>query len=318
MTTRLVAQSTGHVGITPPQPLATLTLAAERVVDGQAVQLGTPTNPSGDGLAWEFDPESGSVPASLIGVSLKLTWTETARDGGAIFTAIEYVTVEQGLIAGAPRYTTLGSLKAYGRAGLLPGQTVQTQPTEDDNNLLLAIARAEESVDCYCGTSFEFQPGRREICRQMFVDRYGWITARLEKPIAAVTSIELLDRASQGDFYPMAISTLGGEPAIVIDDSVPTSTAPTLASYRFTAQAVAALNASGRGQYWIRVTYDAGYASIPAVLEAVVNRTAWWFAKVRDVPMGTVRDLTANIVTIPSDFPRDIKGQMQGWRNLPL
>ena len=75
MSTRLIALSTAQVGITPPVPLSSLVLAVKSMPDGTAVDLGQPTNPSGDGLTWTFDPQSSSVPADLIGVMLELTWT---------------------------------------------------------------------------------------------------------------------------------------------------------------------------------------------------------------------------------------------------
>ena len=308
MSTRLIVGSTAEVDITPPQALSSLVLAATKVSDGSSVNLGQPTNPSGDGLTWTFDPQSTAVPASLLGVPLLLSWTETALVGGAVFVATEYVTPEAGLVGNAPKYTSLGALKAYGRAGALPGGTQQLN--EDDPTMLLSIARAEESIDCFCGTAYELR-NNIEVSYDAFVEPNGWLTCRLFQPIASIAALEVMDTNMSPQWN--AITPVGG---CFIDPTVEMGQAPLLASYRF--RAYPALAPSGRGRYWIRATYTGGYASIPSVIEAVCLRTAWWFVKVRDVPMGTVRDLTNHVLTIPQDFPADIKGQMAGWRRLPL
>jgi hypothetical protein len=310
MSTRLFVASTAQIDITPPQALSALTLAATRLDTGAAVNLGQPTNPSGDGLTWTFDPQAAAVPASLLGVPLKLEWTETALAGGAAFVAVEYVTPESGLIGTGPKYTSLGALKAYGRAGALPGGTQQLN--EDDPTMLLSIARAEESMDCFTGTAYE-RRDNLEISYDAFVDSNGWLTCRLFQPIASIDTIEVLDTAQHPAWK--TITPVGGA---FIDPTVEMGQAPLLASYRFRAYPATQLAPSSKGRYWIRATYTGGYASIPSVIEAVCLRTAWWYCKVRDVPMGTVRDLTNATITIPQDFPKDIKGQMSGWRNLPL
>ena len=312
MNTRLVAGSTNHVGITPPQPLASLALAVTKLSDGTSVELGQPSNPSGDGLTWLFDEQSSAVPAELIGVPLVLTWTETALDGSAVFTAIEYVTPEAGLIGFTPKYTTLGALKAYGRAGALPGGTKQL--ADDDPTMLLSIARAEESIDCYCGTRFEASENI-EVTDEVFVDRYGWLWCQLAQPIRSVSLVELMDLSSMPRWTPLSFS---GDAGVIIDPTTGRGDPPTLGCYRMQAYPITQLQPSQRGRYRLRVTYAGGYPSIPAAIEAVCVRTAWWFYKVRDVPMGTVRDLTNATITVPQDFPADIKGQMVGWRRLPL
>ena len=310
MSTRLIVGSTGEIDITPPQPLSSLVLSATKLADGSAVVLGQPTNPNGDGLTWMFDPQYTAVPASLLGVPLLLTWTETALVGGAVFVATEYVTPEAGLVGNAPKYTSLGALKAYGRAGALPGGTQQLN--EDDPTMLLSIARAEESIDCFTGTAFELR-NNVEVSYEAFVDSSGWLNCQLFQPIASVQMLEVMDT-----HQPPEWKTITPVGQVFVDPTVSLGQAPLLASYRFTAYPATQLAPYGKGRYWVRATYTGGYASIPSVIEAVCLRTAWWFVKVRDVPMGTVRDLTNHVLTIPQDFPADIKGQMGGWRRLPL
>ena len=309
MSTRLAIGTTSPVEIDIPHPLSSLTLVATRVSDGTAVTLGEPENPSGDGLNWQLTVPSFSVTADLRGVPLHLDWVLAACDGGAELRVRETVTVDYRQLYGQPRYTTLGALKLYARAGGLPGQTAPVG--EDDEALLEAIARAEDTVDAYCGTRFDYDPERVDICDDVVVDRGGLLHLHVTRPIAALTTVEVMGLPAAGSWSPIGYSTE------MVDGRVAQSATPRAESYRARVLPDSALSPSGRYRYLARVTYEAGYRNIPVEMRALVNRVAWWYAKLRDVPVGSVQDVTSGTLVIPQGFPKDALGQMRAWRDLP-
>ena len=226
-----------------------------------------------------------------------------------MFTAVEYVIPEQGLVGRGPKYTTLGSLKLYGRGASQPGSTQQV--SNDDPMMLEAIYRAEEAIDCYCGSRFEYSANVDEVSSACFVDQWGWLVVQLFQPILSVQSISIMDRRTR-IWADVTFDDLLLDPPVARGDP------PLLASYRLRGTPSARLSPGPQGRYVVKATYEGGYTTIPGAMQGVCDRTAWWYYKVREVPMGTVRDLSNNTVTIPQDFPADIKGQMAGWKRLPL
>ena len=75
----LVAGSTARLTFTANAPLSALTLAVTDA--GTTLDLGQPSNPSGDKLTWTLDVQSANLPSSLDYHTLALAWRQTLATG---------------------------------------------------------------------------------------------------------------------------------------------------------------------------------------------------------------------------------------------
>ena len=210
------------------------------------------------------------------------------------------------------RYTTLDSLKVYGRAKTPVGQQSNTL---DDAELTAAIVRAEEEIDCFCGTAFDRRRNSLENVPTCWVTD-GWLHLRLRNPIITVALVQVLDMRGGKTTW----TTLSSTNEFVEDPLDPQAVgeSPHPGAWTYLYQATPILPDGPRSRYRAQVTYTSGYGNIPGSLAAITDRLAWWFYQIREMPMGRVADLASNTITSPLGLPKDVEEQLKSWRRLPV
>ena len=199
------------------------------------------------------------------------------------------------------RYTTLDSLKDWVR---------DTVPTDDENDtaLTLAIDRAEEAIDCFCGTRFEAQTLTREWPRTCWIDGNGWLNCHMHYPLSGpITAISVMDVVNGATDWT----------ATVIKQQFvwPLEDSPSMRNFRFRAYLSSpVLGPRATGDIMAQVSYPAGYASIPLSLQGMAVRLAHFMYLQRDAGVSKVVELGS--MEIPLDMPGDIVEALRSWRNL--
>jgi len=206
-----------------------------------------------------------------------------------------------------PKYTSLDSLKTFARAQVPPGQTANIG---DDAELLAAIARAEDEIDCATGTSFESRTNALEPVSSAWVDK-GWLWLRPRFPIVTVTAVNVLDTYA-GDTTFTAQSFINPFVSTPLEDGEPIKAG----AWTLRLQPQPMLDDCARGRLIVQLSYTSGYQTIPAALQAIADRYAYWFYMIREMPMGRVADLASQTITSPLGNPKDIEAELKGWRRL--
>lgn len=207
----------------------------------------------------------------------------------------------------SPRYTSLDSVKAWGHVNGL-------NTTGDDPAILLAIARAEEAIDCACGTSFDARTVTLRRPEIAFVDAYGWLHAQMYYPIETVSAVQVMDMIGGDTTYTSITLTTVELQHSTLDYP---NEAPVFDSYWLQVYSSSPLLPSRAvGQMRAQVTYTGGFSTIPSVIESVTDRLAWWFYKIREAPMGRIATLTMPVMEVPLDFPPDVAATLKSWARL--
>ena len=207
------------------------------------------------------------------------------------------------------KYTSLQSFEAYQRAQTPPGQS---EITADTQNLIAAIERAEEAMDCEYASHLEYRLNVLEMAEIAFVDAAGWLRLQLRHPIIAVSAVQVMDTdAGDTDWQDLTIKQAlpGRSPTLYPADP------PTLRSYGvriYSSQPV--LGPTPTGGLLVQVTYTSGYSVIPAAVSAVCNAWAAYYYELREMPTGRVVDLEARTVTTATSLPLHLRDQVRGWR----
>jgi hypothetical protein len=212
------------------------------------------------------------------------------------------------------KYTTLQSFKQYARV----------VGTTDDADLIDAVARAEEAIDCHCGTHFEWSTNAGERVRRVWVNEQGYITMQLRRPAVHLTALTILDTKGQATWQPLTLKAIGplGELAL-IDPEVANGDPPIADSYIvrcYSSSPILAPAATGR--YWALANYTSGYLvdnthSFPVAVRNVTNRLGYFYYKLREAPMVKAIAGTLGTIELPLDCPPDVRATLNGWRRLP-
>ena len=207
------------------------------------------------------------------------------------------------------RYTTLESLEAYMRAETPPGQN---ETVADTAALVESIALAEESIDCFIASHLEYRSNVDEMAEIAFVDGVGWLHLQLLHPIISLTAVSMMNRDwGDTDWTTLTVKQAfpGRSPTLYPNDP------PTLKSYIVEVFSSAPiLTSASTGGLLVKATYPSGYVTIPAPVTALTNRYAHWVYMLREMPMGTVRDLANHSMTVPLDMPKDVAATLRSWR----
>ena len=200
------------------------------------------------------------------------------------------------------KYITLLQFKAYLR-------DQQAFQTDTDTELTWAVGRAEEAIDCFCGTQFQAQNLTHEQPRAVWVNSYGGLVCQMHYPITAVTAIDIMDRyTGHTDWQTTVIKEAFVE---TLADS------PIMANYRFEAiLSSPGIGARPTGAIRARVTYTAGYSTIPQSLAGITARAAHFYYLQRDAPNVTTVSAELGVMQVPLDLPPDVTSALMSWRNL--
>ena len=206
----------------------------------------------------------------------------------------------------SPRYTTLDSVKAWG--------ATKSPATTDDAAILAAIARAESAIDKLSGTKLTDTTYALQPATIAYVDSYGWLHAQVRHPIQSVSAIQVMDRDA-GDiaYKAIALTTLELQHSTTDYPDDP----PDLGSYWLACYSAApVLMPVPTGGLRVKITYEGGFKAIPDAVEAVVNRAAWWYYKLREAPTGRLTNMMTGTVETPLTLPPDIAADVKPWRRL--
>ena len=206
-----------------------------------------------------------------------------------------------------PKYTTLDSLRTFARAQVPPGQSANDG---DDTELLAAISRAEDEIDCACGTSFESRTNVAEPVSSAWVTN-GWLWLRPRFPVTAFTTVSVLDTYA-GDTSFTALTVGNWFVSTPLEDGKP----PQAGAWTLRLQPTPMLDDCARGRLIVQLSYSSGYTTIPTALQSIADRYAFWFYMIREMPMGRVADLASQTITSPLGNPKDIEAELRGWRRL--
>ena len=200
------------------------------------------------------------------------------------------------------RYTTLDSLKDW-----LRDKTSYLD--SDDASLTLAILRAEEAIDCFCGSRFEAQTLVLQQPRTCWIDGNGWLNCQMHYPLTAVTAVEVMDIVNGATDWTSA--TIKQVFVAALEDS------PAMRNYRFRAYLSSpTMGPRATGDIAVQVSYAAGYSTIPGSLQGMSNRLSHFYYLQRDAPASKTVSAELGTMEIPLDMPPDIARALMSWRNL--
>ena len=195
------------------------------------------------------------------------------------------------------KYCTVAALKTYGD---VPNLAVGMDQIYSD-----AILRAEATFERQCGSQFNQQTTGMVEPWNVFVDGAGWmwLNAMEVGPITAVGTVQYRILDSSG------WKTLAwGADDIILPNA---TTAPPVAGW--TARIYNnTLPSLATGQLLARWSYTGGYATTPQALTSIIERLAWWMIKLREAPVGTVRNELGTL-EVPVDMPKDILRDCMLW-----
>jgi hypothetical protein len=202
----------------------------------------------------------------------------------------------------APRYTTLDAFESWTRANL----DGMPDSTPDDTSVQLCISRAEETIDCYCGSAFDAFSGI-ERARKISVGG-GWMTIQMYRPIVAVSKIETIDTRGVATWATVATDQL------ILEDL---GLSARMGNYWFEAH-VPGLPTYPSGRLLARVTYTAGYTDIPYSLQGICNSLAAFYYKRRELPTGAGAIPGVGAVAAGLEMPADLMAALDGWKNVAV
>ena len=201
------------------------------------------------------------------------------------------------------KYVTLDALKDWMR---------DTDPGSEDNDAALttAIERAEEAIDCYCGSEFQDQSLTHDDPRNAWIDGNGTLWCHVNFPVRAVTAVQLLDIQSGSTTWQSIALTL----PIVSE----LRASPELRNYRFRVVGFTPrMGSRCTGDILARVSYTAGWETIPLSLAGAALHAAHAFYIYRDNPTQVIVTTPLGNMALPVGAAETLEG-LGSWRNLNL
>lgn len=203
------------------------------------------------------------------------------------------------------KYVDINVFKAYG--------PVPPGVTNDDVNLQSALERAEAEIDLYCGTGYDQQVYANTLPLKAWVDSMGWLwlVARERGPVTSVTNIQTRNIASGATAW----QTLNFGADIFYPGNGVAPNPPTPDSWLVRVYSASpVLFPSTYDSLMVKWSYTGGYTTIPASLQGIVLRLAWWIYKLREAPLGRVVTAELGLMEVPLSIPPDIRADLNMWR----
>jgi hypothetical protein len=195
------------------------------------------------------------------------------------------------------KYCTVAQLRVYG--------DVPTPAVGMDQIYSDAILRAEAAFERMTGSQFNQQTTPVVQPLNAYVDGSGWMWLNAVEvgPITAVRSVQWRIPS----FTTWQTLTWG------VDDILLPNAAIIPPDMGWTARIFnQSLPSLTTDQLLVRWSYTGGYAVIPQALSGIIERLAWWYIKLREAPVGTVRNELGTL-EVPVDMPKDIAADARLW-----
>lgn len=217
------------------------------------------------------------------------------------------------------KYCSLVLLKQY----LLGTRTDPNNPTvfnqgvintPDDTILSDCIMNAEAYFELQTGTGYDQQTYTSVAPFLNFVDANGWLHlfARERGPVTAVTAVSIRD-VMFGSSVAWRPVTWDVNNDIILPPFAVTDTHPLPESWHVKLWPSPAFGPRASDQILVRWSYTGGFATIPQGLQLLIARMAAYIYKLREIPVGRVVNLPTGTITVPSNFPPDIRDQIKRW-----
>lgn len=186
--------------------------------------------------------------------------------------------------------------------------------TPDDNVLSNILLACESAFELHTGTGYDQQTYSAVQAFMPFVDVNGWLHlyARERGPVTAVSNITFRDIMFGGSTTWQAV-TFDAVNDIVYPPFSATDTHPLPESWHIQVWPNPAMSQRATGQLLVKWTYTGGFATIPQALTTLIARMAMYQYKLREMPAGKVINQPLGTLTVPSDFPPDIRRQIELW-----
>lgn len=190
----------------------------------------------------------------------------------------------------------------------------QVVNTPDDAILSDIIIQAETQFELQTGTGYDQQTLTGVQAFIPFVDVNGWLHlyARERGPVTVASALSFRDIMFGGSTTWQSI-TFDPVNDVVYPPFAATDTHPLPESWHVQIWPNPALSQRATGQILVRWTYTGGFATIPQSLTSLIARMATYIYKLREMPAGKVINQPLGTLTVPSDFPPDIKRQITEW-----
>lgn len=190
----------------------------------------------------------------------------------------------------------------------------QVVNTPDDAILSDIIIQAETQFELQTGTGYDQQTLTGVQAFIPFVDVNGWLHlyARERGPVTVASGLSFRDIMFGGSTTWQSI-TFDPVNDVVYPPFAATDTHPLPESWHVQIWPNPALSQRATGQILVRWTYTGGFATIPQSLTSLIARMATYIYKLREMPAGKVINQPLGTLTVPSDFPPDIKRQITEW-----
>jgi hypothetical protein len=211
------------------------------------------------------------------------------------------------------RYITLAELKTFMFGNIAdPADTTKysgvVTTTPDDSILTSAILRAEAKFDAETSTRWDSTTSTLAQPIQIFVDGNGWIHlfAREAGPVTAVSALQMRNLAAGTSWETI---TWGADDIIL----PPLLDPPTANSKHVMIYPGTVMGGTGTGNVFGRWTYTGGYSTIPGSLKSIILRLAQWIYKLREAPLGVVKNPMLGSIDIPQKVPPDVQRDIELW-----
>ncbi len=216
------------------------------------------------------------------------------------------------------KYCTLALLKQYliGTTAVASGNTTVFNQgvvsTPDDTILTDLINQAESDFDLLTGTGYDQQTLTLVQAFYPFVDNNGWmhLFARERGPVTAVTAIQTRDVWGGQTVWQDVTFTADN---IIYPPFMAADTYPRPESWMVMVYPANPLPPRATGQILARWTYTGGFQTIPTSLAILVARMSAYLYKLREMPAGKVINQPLGTMTVPADYPPDIRRDLRLW-----
>ena len=185
-----------------------------------------------------------------------------------------------------------------------------SSPLPNDDEMSMAIARAETIWDSLAGSRFDQQSYTLVQPLTVFVDGNNWLhlTAYESGPVTAVSAIQVMNTGAGESTW--RVLNLPASTILL----PPVTTPPKPSAWEVRLRPAPSLSSAATGMIEALWTYTAGYATIPPALKAEICRlTVWVWKLTREAPLGIVKNPMLGLVDIPLSVPPDIKADALLW-----